>query len=216
MIQNGPGVFKVLFSFITVILLAVVSAYGGALKVKDGECLKRYNITRNGNPWSGFTSSYEEEEASKKIAALSLKDSGYNPVPSLEKYKRSGRCLIGRNEKLHRIAVEKSLFSDLNRADATADTGGKFLVGRYKDLQFRFFRPAELAEFLLEAQVINTYWHVEADFCLVWEEDTSDSYTARYKGKHIYYTNSENEGPLDFRIIIDKKTGEIFVEAGTK
>ena len=122
----------------------------------------------------------EEEEASKKIVALPLKDSGYNPVPSLEKYKRSGSYLIGRNERLHRVAVEGSLFSDLKRADATADTGGKFLIGRYKDLEFTVFAPAELAEFLLEAQVINTYWHVEADFCLVSEEDVITSYSIHY------------------------------------
>ncbi|HPS58365.1 MAG TPA: hypothetical protein PK514_09685 [Spirochaetota bacterium] len=52
------------------------------------------------------------------------------------------------------------------------------------------------------------------EFCLMEgkEDETVESYSAHYKGKHIYYTNSKNEDPLDFSIIIDKKTGDMYLD----
>ncbi len=188
--------------------------------VKGGEnmtfsepCIKTYTLTRDKSPWLGFTSSYEEEAESKKIRAESLADAGYEPIPLLEKYSVNRKYLIGRNEKLRRVAVDSMFFSELRRGDATRSSSGRFLVGIYKDKSFKSMKPDVLAEFLLEAQIVNTFWHVESRICLVSENNTQDSYIARYKGKHIYFTNSENEGPLDFTITIDKKTGEIFLEA---
>ena len=91
-------------------------------------------------------------------------------------------------------------------------TEEKFLIGIYRDISFKYLSAPQVTEFLIESQVVNTYWHVEADFCLTEEVDTSERYVARYKGKHIYYTNCENQDPLDFTIIIEKKSGHIFLE----
>lgn len=188
-------------------------AKGGESMSGSGHCNKTYIVTRDKSPWLGFTSSYEEEADSKKIHAESLADSGYRPIPSLEKYSVNGKYLLGRNEKLRRVAVDSKFFSELRRADATRVTSGRFLIGSFKDKSFKVMKPAALAEFLIESQLVNTFWHVESHICLVSENDNRDSYIARYKGKHIYFTNSENEGELDFSITIDKKTGEIFLEA---
>lgn len=199
--------------FFMLIALSGVSVYGGERVMKQGECLKKYHITRDTSPWLGFTSSYAEEEESKKIRAVSLAGSGYKPIPLLEKYSVTRKLMIGRNDSLRRIAVEKSLFSDLRRGDATRDTGGKLLIGQFKDLSFSVMKPDELAEFLIESQIVNTYWHVESQLCLMSEEDLPESYTAGYRGRHIYFTNSENEEPLDFKITIEKATGNIYLEA---
>jgi hypothetical protein len=207
--------FFIYSAVMTVGLMQVffVSYADGAEKVMEQDkCIKKYQITRDKNPWLGFTSSYKDEEESKKINSVSLKNSEYKPVPGLEKYAKGNFFIIGRNEKLHRIAVEASLFGELSRGDATRKTEERFLIGKYRDVSFNFFKAGELAEFLIESQIVNTYWHVEADFCLMEEENSPDIYTARYKGKHIYYTNCENEDPLDFSIIIEKKTGKIFLE----
>lgn len=200
---------------VTLLLIQVlfVSHVDGVENVMEQDkCIKKYNITRDKNPWLGFTSSYKDEEESKKINSVSLKNSEYKPVPGLEKYSKENFFIIGRNEKLHSIAVEASLFGELYRGDATRKTEERFLIGKYRDIFFKFFKAGELAEFLIESQIVNTYWHVEADFCLTEEVENPLLYTAHYKGKHIYYTNCQNEDPLDFYIIIEKKTGKIFLE----
>ncbi|HPJ43678.1 MAG TPA: hypothetical protein PLY21_15230 [Spirochaetota bacterium] len=200
------------FFFLIIPFLLFSHSEGEGKVMEENKCIKRYQVTRDKNPWSGFTSSYKEEEESKKINSVSLKTSEYKPIPGLEKYTKGKVFIIGRSDKLHRIAVESSLFSELNRGDATKKSEEKFFVGQYRDLSFKFFKAQELAEFLIESQIVNTYWHVEADFCLIEEADTPQSYTARYQGKHVYYTNRENEDPLNFDIIIEKKTGKIFLD----
>lgn len=205
-----------IFGTLIILLLSAVSCRSAAVEeassVKNDNCIQSYSITRAASPWQGLTSSYEDEEASKKILSIPLQDSGYRSVLSIIGPGRNERYVIGRNDSLRRVAVDSSLFSDLNRADATRRTEGKFLIGTYRDIMFNVFTPAGLADILIESQIVNTYWHVESVFCLDSEEDSADAYTAHYKGKHIYFTNSKNEDPLDFSIIIDKKTGEMFLE----
>jgi hypothetical protein len=206
------AVYSAVLCFLMFPFLLSVNAEGGENVMKENKCIKRYQITRDKNPWRGFTSSYKEEEESKAINSVSLKNSGYQPVTGLEKFSKEGAFIIGRSETLHRVAVESSLFSELKRGDATRKSEERFFLGKYRDLSFKYFRAPELAEFLIESQIVNTYWHVEADFCLVEEINTDLLYTAKYQGKHIYYTNCENEDPLDFIIIIEKKTGKMFLD----
>jgi len=202
---------KILIIIFLMVCADSITAAGGLMK--SDTCIKKYEISRGTSPWQGFTSNYAEEEESKKIKSVAMKNSEYKAVPGLEKYSRSDLVPVGRNEKLRRVGVEAELFSDLRRGDATRNSNGRFSIGTYKDTSFSFFKPAELAEFLIESQIINTFWHVEADICLVSEDDTAASYAAHYKGKHFYFTNSKNVEPLDFTVIIEKKSGNIFLEA---
>ena len=202
----------ILFSLAVFSLPGCISADTGGEQAVNRNCIRHYNITRATSPWQGFTSSYEEEEASKTIQALDLERSGYSPLSSLAGYSRNGIVLIGRNEKLRRVAVNAEYFSLLNRADATRPAAQRFFIGVCSKKMRREFAPAVIAEFLVESHIVNTYWHVESLFCLDAEDDTADLYKAHYSGKHIYFTDSKNEDPHDFSIIIDKKTGEMFVE----
>jgi len=181
--------------------------------VSRDNCIKKYVIRRDSSPWQGFTSTHEEEEASKKIMALPIEGSDYRPFLTIPGPDRQVINVTGRSEKLRRVAVDSSLFSDLNRADATRRTDERFFIGTYKDAALKYFSPSGLADILLESQVVSTYWHMEAEFCLESEVETEDSYTAHYRGKHVYFTNSRNEEALDFLIIIDKKSRKMFLEA---
>lgn len=201
------------FYFILLACGCITFADGADKGVKNNGCIKEYNITRATSPWHGFTSGYEDEEASKKIAALALKGSDYKAIPSLAEYTHDGKILMGRSEKLGRVAVEVAMFSELRRADATGKIPERFLIGICKTTLLKTFTCAEIAEFLVKSQVVNTFWHVESVLCLDAEEDSAESYSAHYKGKHIYFTSCRNEEALDFKITIDKKTGEMFVEA---
>ncbi len=181
--------------------------------MNKNDCIKSYRITRGTSPWRGLTATREMEDASEKIVALDLKGSDYKAIPSLEKYARDGNIIMGRNDKLRRIAVDSLFFSDLVRADATAAANGRSFIGTCKEAWFKVFTPAELADFLIESQIVHTFRHVESEFCLDSESETDDFYHAHYKGKHVYFTNRRNEEGLDFSIFIDKKTGSMFLEA---
>lgn len=74
-----------------------------------------------------------------------------------------------------------------------------------------FQSPLTLAEFLLEAQIIITYWHVDSEACLESEKRTDIEYTAYFTGNHTYYTNMKNVGPLRFAVRINLTNGEMSV-----
>jgi hypothetical protein len=87
---------------------------------------------------------------------------------------------------------------------------GKLLCGFGKDFSCR-----DIVFFLLESQIITTYWHIESVICLVSENDSQDVYKASFRGSHIYFTNARNEDKLDFSITIDRKTGTISLLGGS-
>lgn len=211
-LARGKNFSLTVVSFLSVIFLLMTTGYTVTALMKNG-CLKIYEISRAASPWHGFTAGYAEEEAAKNIKAENLEGSDFKPLPALGKYTVSGMVLIGRSEKLRRVAVEASVFSDLKRADVTRKIQGRLHIGTYRDTSFSILTPRVLAEFLIESHIIITYWHIESHVCLAGEKETASTYIAYYKGKHIYFTNSKNEGSLDFSVIIDKETGNMFVEA---
>ena len=103
-----------------------------------------------------------------------------------------------------------------SRADATRIAAGTTKrIGRALPAAISKLGPERLVLFLIEAQIIETYWHIEAKLRLVGEQKTAHAYTARFAGTHIYFTNERNEDPLDFAVSIDLKTGEMGI-SGSK
>ncbi|PRP92831.1 hypothetical protein ENSA5_47440 [Enhygromyxa salina] len=56
----------------------------------------------------------------------------------------------------------------------------------------------ELARFMIEAGVIQTYWHIGASLCLRGESETAGTYRAEFSGEHEYFTNEKNRGGFGF------------------
>ena len=61
--------------------------------------------------------------------------------------------------------------------------------------------------------MVQTLAHVEAHVCLETEKDDAASYRAHFTGAHVYFTNKRHEAPLDFELVLDKKTGALRVES---
>jgi len=74
--------------------------------------------------------------------------------------------------------------------------------------------PSASVLFLLQAQIIETYWHLEAELCMVSEEDKPESYRAQFRGVHRYCTNSCEEDAFAFTVHINKKTGGLSLIGG--
>ncbi len=190
-----------------VVLLVPLEAVGAKKTYK--KCVVALDISNATNPWKGFTSGYGEEQAGRTLQAVAMKDE-YERLPNLSAYAGANGLALAVDRKQKRVIVNQAYFTDLRRADATRLPGdGKAIIGRYKDLGFSFLSPRRLVVFLLESQIIETYWHVESHLCLSHEKDLPASYTAYFTGSHVYYTNERNERPLSFSVVVDKKTGQM-------
>jgi hypothetical protein len=175
-------------------------------------CLKTLHIDRSTNPWAGMTGSWEEEEINKNIKALSLTDNNFSFFANLDKYKIKDKNLIGKHKDKKIMAVEKDFFSDLSKVDAAIRDKNKTEIIGIFNLDFlKIIDNQNLVCFLIEAQIINTYIHVESNLCLYNEENDDTYYKSYFKGEHIYFTNKKNIGYLDFSVYINKKTGEISI-----
>ncbi len=108
------------------------------------------------------------------------------------------------------IVVNSDYFSDLVKTDATT-VENPTIIGEYKDLAFKDQSPREVVEFLLQSQLITTYWHLNSDVCLVSETDLEESYVANFDASHYYCTNECVTEEYSFSIEIDKESGEIML-----
>lgn len=172
-------------------------------------CLAELNVDRGLSPWQGYTGSAAEEEAGKKLAAVADL-AKLEKVPHLAAYDVAGKPLLAIDREQRRVVVAAEHFSDLERADVTKS--GKTEVGTVKSAALRA-EPRRLALFLVEAQVVQTLAHVESHVCLESERESDAEYRAQFTGTHVYFTNKRHEAPLDFKLVLDKKTGALRVES---
>ncbi|HEY3449603.1 MAG TPA: hypothetical protein VGK67_24835 [Myxococcales bacterium] len=172
-------------------------------------CLAELAIDRGQSPWQGYTSSAEEEASGKHVAAVADL-SKLERVPHLAKYDLAGKPLLAIDRERRRVVVSGEHFGDLERADGTRS--GVTRMGTVHSAALKA-RPRELVLFLVEAQLVQTYWHLEAKVCLDSEEDGAKQYRARLSGTHLYFTSRRNEKPLSFQVTLDKATGALTVEA---
>jgi hypothetical protein len=177
-------------------------------------CISSLHIARGESPWRGMTDNYEQEQANKNIQAAAVDTALYTPLPSLSLFDRPD-MLLGRSEKPKAVVVNKLYFSDLRRGDATRiGKGEKLHIGNFLDIGFKRLAPRDLAKFLITAQIIETYWHLEADICQTGEEDGPDIYRATFSGLHKYCTNRCVKKREDFQLLIDKRNGAIHLKGG--
>lgn len=166
-----------------------------------------YAIDRGADPWHGLTGTAEAEERSRHIRAVAGPPQGFSPLvaPGLT---LNGKPLLYRGKS--EVVVEGSLFSDLERADATRlSSGHSTRIGTARTDEA--LRPAFLVPFLLQSQIIITYWHTNADLRLVKEERRDSLRCFVIEGEHHYYTNHHNVQHIRFAICTKASTREILV-----
>lgn len=176
----------------------------------ETKCLAEIAVTRGNSPWRGFTSSYEEEQAGKEVKAEVIDAKTYSSIPSLVRYDVGDGPLLGRSEERRRVVVNKKFFSDLKRVDATRiGTNESKTIGKFLELSFASLTPRTLVRFLLDAEIVETYWHLESKLCLVREVDGPNAYLASFSGVHSYCTNECSDDHFQFALRVDKRTGEL-------
>lgn len=173
------------------------------------------SVDRGQSPWLDYTASAEEEARGRHIAAVAM-------LPAYERPKQLLRYVVGSgapgDEPLlaidrtgRRVVVNRRVFTDIDRVDATRIAKGETaLLGRVLDPSWHK-RGRELAKFLLQSELVQTYAHIGSKLTLVEERDTPTLYSVRVIGSHVYFTNHRNESRLDFSITLDKQNGELRV-----
>lgn len=113
------------------------------------------------------------------------------------------------------IKVDDQRFSELTKLDATrpkdyADGGGE-KVGKLANLSGVDYR--DVAVYLIKNQILQTYWHLGSKVCLADEmtDKLDTEYAAHFTGTHEYCTNECETGELDFRVMIEKDSGFIYL-----
>ncbi len=169
-------------------------------------------IERGNSPWTGMTGSAEEEGATMSIRALPFDEAAYSGFEQLKRYDTAAGPLIFRAREKKEVGVNSGCFSDLARVDATrAVRDTRVLIGRFLDPTFASLSPGALAAFLVESQIVITYWHIGSELSLEKEEHDSSEYIAHFKGKHTYFTNEKNVAPLRFAVRIDLVKGDMYL-----
>lgn len=96
-----------------------------------------------------------------------------------------------------RMVVDARWFTDLDTVDATRLAAGeRRAVGRW--LGGERLSPRALLWLLLEAEVVRTYAHLEAEVALLAEQTEAGGYRARLSATHVYYTSKRHERTVAF------------------
>jgi hypothetical protein len=205
-----------LFFFPVALMTVQVSALAGSPKeVRSAKpCIEEVRIGKATNPFRALDSRGAGPEG-KSVRVVDLKGRDFHAIDSLGRYAVSGRILMGIYRKTQEPVLSSEYFSPLARVDATRIEPGQvkeigtLLNALASPLNFR-----DVVLFLLESQIITTYWHIESLLCLVSEDDSADLYKAHFQGIHVYYTNKYNEEKLDFSISIKKNSGRMLLLGG--
>ena len=199
-----------------VALLCASAATAGAAPGPEGRavqqtCSDEWIVRRGDSPWHGYTSSAQEEAAGKHVQAVALQP-GFEAPTALARYAAGGRPLLAIDRKARRVHVEAAFFGDLERPDATRlARGAQASLGTLKKLPAGLTH-ADLARFLVESQLIQTYWHLEARLCPGAIQDDAAAYRIELRGTHSYCTNQCQDDPVEFAVRLDKQTGAMTIE----
>ncbi|RPJ09449.1 MAG: hypothetical protein EHM28_01505 [Spirochaetaceae bacterium] len=194
-------------------LFAVTACAGEPVDnpIKDKQMKQQFTTGREQSPWQGYTASAAEEQAGKSISATAITDT-MERLPHLSDYTLDGLPFLAIDRQARRVVINQNLFSSLTRADATrARSGEKLVIGRITESRL-LQEPWNVFAFLLESQIIETYWHIGATIKLVETKESGSIASASFSGVHTYYTNKKNEEEFKFVIRLDRKNGDIWIE----
>lgn len=122
--------------------------------------------------------------------------------------------LLAIDRAQRRVVVSAAHLSAVERVDAPRlAPGERRTVTTLRGAALKA-RPRDLVLFLLDAQLVQTFWHLEADLCLRDERDTPARYAVRVEGMHRYCTNRCHDEPLAFTVEVNRVDGTVALVGG--
>lgn len=171
--------------------------------------MREYLVERARSPWRGYTSSYEEEQAGYAVAAAAV--ATLERIPHLAAYELDGEPFMAVDRAGRRVVLNERFFGPFVRPDLPRlGVGERVDIGTVKDRRI-LADPLALVGFLIESEIVRTYWHVEASLRLVELAESDDGFQAMVRGSHTYFTNDRNEDRYAFRIEVNTRSGAVWV-----
>lgn len=174
-----------------------------------GPCIHTLSIDQTGALFSQFDSFMNDYEL--KDTYVGARKSGYVDLDTVKNYTVRSKTIAWVDNKEQRIVLDLQYSKGFVLGDVTGTANEK--IGAVTQALMDEWGGRKIATFLLESQIVNTYWHIGSELCLYNETNEGMWYEAYFKGTHTYYTNEANSDPLDFVVRIDKRTGEVFIES---
>lgn len=174
---------------------------------QNKSCIAKYTTDQSGNLFSQFSPSHEI-----KAVHAGIFQKEFTALATAGKFTIAGKPIIWVDNAGKQIIVDKNYFSDLKLVDVTKfPLDGSDVVGKVDTTIFTERTPRDIVAFLIDSQILNTYWHIGADICLTEEQDFGSAYIAHFKASHVYFTNKENVEQYTFGVQVDKMTGTIAI-----
>ncbi len=177
----------------------------------QSNCLATWNIT-GATAFSGELS-VSDRAAIGVVSAVpvSMPENNLSPIEATADFVIDGQVLLHLNPEKTKAFVDSRYFSDLTIGDATRG-GQPITLGTASRKTLAAWEPRQIVSFLLAAELIQSYWHLESNLCLTEESTEGDLYTATIDGVHSYCTNECIDQPFRFSVNINITSGEMTLD----
>jgi hypothetical protein len=177
--------------------------------VKPVPALREYVVERSRSPWKGYTSSYDEEQAGYSVAAVAVE--GLERIPHLAPYELDGEPFMVVDRAGRRVVLNERFFGPFVRPDAPRlSPGERMQIGAIRDPRL-LADPLAVVSFLLDSELVRTYWHIGARLSLLEVSETYTGFWATVRGSHRYFTNESNEEAYSFTVEVVIESGLVYV-----
>lgn len=130
----------------------------------------------------------------RAFEAERIDDGTFTPVSVVDGFTVGGQPILQFTDHHDRIVVDAAMMSSLTTVDVTSlARGARIHVGTLTRDGMSGIQPRRLVEFLIRADVLRTYCHMESCTYLRSDSHREDGeYRAQLDGTHTYFTNKEN------------------------
>lgn len=173
-------------------------------------CPGAFIISRN----KGFTAGLNEEDRVRVnlVRAVAIDPIKYIPMTQLEMFHlEEDMPFLWMTPDRKEALVDKRFFSDLSVVEVVGGLKNEITIGTATPELLRRMPADIIVRFLLQSEIIRTYWHLRAELCPTTLNQTADVYEQHFSATHTYCTNECLMEFYTFTVSINKKNGVITV-----
>lgn len=162
----------------------------------------------------GFTAGLDEESRARVdlVRATAIDPLKYIPMTQLEMFHLEEDVpFLWMTPDRKEALVDERFFSNLSVVEVVGGLKNEITVGRAMPELLRRMPPDIIVRFLLQSEIIRTYWHLKAALCPTSLNQTPDIYEQRFFATHTYCTSECFMKSYSFAISINKKNGAMTV-----
>ncbi|MCR9159081.1 MAG: hypothetical protein ACE37F_09835 [Nannocystaceae bacterium] len=139
----------------------------------------------------------------KRYRAVYLEPETQQPVDVVKAFEVGKAPFLWFTPDFSEAVVNAVVLTELTVVDGTSLSPGKRArVGALTELGLSKIVSRDFVEFLVRADVIQTYMHIGSTVCMYDEQNDAAGYRIAVTGEHTYFTNEENVDAFGFEVVI--------------